>query len=274
MPAAGPQSVPADPSLPNGSGRNATSTTGGVGARTVDGDPPIVGVDDAEIDLPASGRRGPTGTAASLLERPVLSVAVVAISTAMAVMAAAAGSAAWQDRSGPPVEDLLPIVAPVVPIPTTTPMVIPVDHIVHIAGAVQQPGVVRVPEGSRVIDALDAAGGAATNADLDRLNLAAPVADGQRVHVPLIGQDSPTVVNPVGSEPSTSGPAEPSIVSLNIASARELETLTGVGPATAAAILDFRDRNGPFTSVDGLLDVPGIGPAKLEAMRSRIAIDP
>jgi len=204
----------------------------------------------------------------------VLAVVAVAISTAFAVMGTALGVSAWQQRSGPPVEELLPIVAPVAPVPTATPIVVPVDLLVHIAGAVEDPGVVQVAEGSRVVDALDAAGGPAAEADLDRLNLAAPVVDGQRVHVPIVGEDSPTVVNGDGGTGQASAAPTPGPVPLNTATAAELETLNGVGPATAAAILDFRDRNGPFATVDGLLDVPGIGPAKLENLRSQVAVSP
>lgn len=189
-------------------------------------------------------------------------------------MGAAIGVSAWQQRSGPPVEELLPIVAPVAPLPTATPVVVPVDHFVHIAGAVRDPGVVRVAEGSRVIDALDAAGGPAADADLDRLNLAAPVSDGQRVHVPIVGGESPAVINadPAVNDAAARSAARP--VEVNSATTAELETLNGVGPATAAAILDFRERNGPFATLDGLLDVPGIGPAKLEGLRSQVVVNP
>jgi len=209
-----------------------------------------------------------------LIERPVLAVVAVAVSTALAVMGTAIGVSAWQQRSGPPVEELLPIVAPVAPIPTATPIVVPVDHLVHIAGAVRDPGVVQVPEGSRVVDALEAAGGPAADADLDRLNLAAPVADGERVHVPIVGEESPSVVNGSGVGTAGSAAPTPGPVELNSATATELETLNGVGPATASAILDFRDRNGPFATVDALLDVPGIGPAKLENLRSQVVVNP
>lgn len=258
MPAAGPRSVPADPAVPVAVGRNAIS----VGVHSSD-----------ELEVSPSEAPKPRSVA-WLAERPVLAVVAVAISTAAAVMVASAGLSAWQDRSGPPVEDLLPIVSPVVPIPTATVVVVPVDHIVHVAGAVRSPGVVRVPEGSRVIDALDAAGGPAADADLDRLNLAAMIVDGERVHVPLVGEEPPSVINSGSSQAPGATDATRGPVEINIATGPELESLNGVGPATAAAILDFRDRNGPFVTIDDLLDVPGIGPAKLEGLRSQVTVGP
>jgi competence protein ComEA len=119
--------------------------------------------------------------------------------------------------------------------------------------------------------AIDAAGGATTVADLDGLNLAAPVVDGQRIYVPIAGEVDPVAVpsGPVaGGDPSA--PDAP--IDLNRAGIADLETLPGIGPATAAAIVDDRDRNGPFASVDDLDRVPGIGPAKLGALRDLVTV--
>lgn len=146
--------------------------------------------------------------------------------------------------------------------------------VVHVAGAVVKPGLVRLPAGARVADAVDAAGGLRPDADLDRLNLAALLADGQRVWVPVVGQDAPPEVGP-GGGPGGAGAAgngAPAIVDLNTATATELESLPGVGPATAQAILDQRRRVGRFRSVDDLLDVRGIGPSKLAALRDRVRV--
>jgi competence protein ComEA len=145
---------------------------------------------------------------------------------------------------------------------------------VHVAGAVVRPGLVRLPAGARVADAVDAAGGLRPDADLDRLNLAAPLTDGQRVWVPIVGQDAPPEVDPSGGSGGGSGAGGgvPAIVDLNTASATELESLPGIGPATAQAILDQRHRVGRFRSVDDLLDVRGIGPSKLAALRDRVRV--
>lgn len=147
---------------------------------------------------------------------------------------------------------------------------------VHVAGAVAAPGVVTLPAGSRVVDAVGAAGGLRPDADSDRVNLAAPLGDGQRVVVPVVGQPAPEeLATPAASgaggvsgSGSPAGPAGP--VDLNRATASELDELPGVGPATAAAIIDHRTRSGPFRSVDDLIEVRGIGEAKLEALRDLV----
>jgi competence protein ComEA len=154
----------------------------------------------------------------------------------------------------------------------------PSGIVVHAAGAVVQPGLYRLPKDARVADLLEAAGGATLETDLDRLNLAAPLADGQRVYVPRHGEAAVPAVGPesgggagaAGSGTASSAPAGP--LDLNGATAEQLDTLPGVGPATAAAIVSHRERNGPFASVDGLLDVRGIGPAKLEALRDLVSV--
>jgi competence protein ComEA len=138
--------------------------------------------------------------------------------------------------------------------------------VVHVAGAVEQPGVYELTVGARVRDAVVAAGGPTPEADWDALNLAAVVADASRVYVPAIGEDvvATVVPSPVGD------PAPPGLVDVNHADAALLETLPGVGPATAAAIITERERNGPFLGVDDLDRVPGIGPAKLAAIRDLV----
>jgi competence protein ComEA len=151
---------------------------------------------------------------------------------------------------------------------------------VHAAGQVAAPGVYSVPAGSRVADLVTAAGGLLPEADVDRLNLAARVVDGTRVYIPRKGESPPTeapVGDPGGAADAGSGagsaggaPAGP--VDLNTATAAQLDTLPGVGPATANAILTYRTRNGRFKSVTELLEVPGIGPAKLEAIRPLVVV--
>lgn len=139
------------------------------------------------------------------------------------------------------------------------------EVVVHVAGAVTAPGVYRLPTGSRVVDAVQSAGGLTADAQPDAVNLAALLGDGERVYVPRVGE-----VVPVVSLAATGSTAPPGPIDINRASADELDALPGVGPATAAAIVAFRDQHGPFGSVDDLADVRGIGPAKLEALRGLV----
>jgi len=135
---------------------------------------------------------------------------------------------------------------------------------VHAAGAVMAPGVVEVPAGSRVTDVVAAAGGAAADADLNGVNLAAPVADGERVYVPRHGE---VVTGPAVAGTSKGDRDDNVIVNINEANETQLESLPGVGPATAKAIVDYRNQHGRFRSVDDLLNVRGIGPSKLEQIK-------
>jgi competence protein ComEA len=145
--------------------------------------------------------------------------------------------------------------------------------LVHVVGAVQRPGVVEVRAGARVADAIDAAGGAKPSADLQRLNLAAPVSDGARVAVPAVGEGAPpldpsTITGaPTSGAGTTEGP-----INLNTATEGQLDELPGVGPATAAAIVSDREANGPFATVDDLARVRGIGEAKLAALRDLVTV--
>lgn len=140
---------------------------------------------------------------------------------------------------------------------------------VHVAGAVRSPGVYSLPAGSRAIDGVQAAGGMSADADPDRVNLAAVLSDGQRLYVPKAGEADPLGASPANVD-GTSLPVGP--IDLNTATAEELETLPGVGPATAAAIVAYRDRHGPFASVDELGEVSGIGPSKLAAIRDLVTV--
>ena len=136
---------------------------------------------------------------------------------------------------------------------------------VHVAGAVAHPGVYRLRRGERVDDAVRRAGGPARRADLSAVNLAAVVEDGRQVLVPARA--------PAGSVSGTTSPgATPAKVNLNTATPEQLDTLAGVGPATAAKILAFREQHGGFGSVDELGDVPGIGEVRLEALRDLVTV--
>ena len=141
--------------------------------------------------------------------------------------------------------------------------------LVHVVGAVRRPGVYRLPASARGLDALRVAGGAARRADLAGLNLAAPLSDGQQVVVPLQGQTPAPTSGAAAARPGKgSSPQGP--VHLSTADAAALDALPGVGPATAARIIAWREGHGAFRSVDDLLEVPGIGPAKLEALRDQV----
>ena len=145
------------------------------------------------------------------------------------------------------------------------------EVLVHAAGAVGRPGVYKVRAGGRVSDVLDAAGGPAADAEVDQLNLAAKVADGERIYVPRRGEVPPPA--PVASgPPAAAGAPAGGVVDLNTATLEQLESLPGVGPAIAQAILDHRRQHGRFKSVQELLDVRGIGEAKLAALRPRVRV--
>ncbi len=134
--------------------------------------------------------------------------------------------------------------------------------VVDVAGAVRRPGLVRLPKGARVSDAVARAGGLTAHAERDAVNLAAPVSDGQQVLVPARG--SPGSGAPGGAG-AASGP-----VSLSSATAEQLDTLPGIGPVTAQKIIDYRAQHGSFTSVDGLDAIPGIGPARIAELQGLV----
>jgi competence protein ComEA len=189
-------------------------------------------------------------------------VALVTVA-AIALLAGGVVAAVWVLRTPPPSESLIPqaAAAAVSSIPSA-----PSEGtlMVQAAGAVLSPGVYRVPTDARVIDVIDAAGGLAPGADADRLALAAKVSDGERVYVPRVGEALPSA--PTGAaEPA--GPLD-----LNTASESDLDALPGVGPATAKAIVTYRESHGPFTSVDQLLEVRGIGPAKLDQLADLVRV--
>ncbi len=135
--------------------------------------------------------------------------------------------------------------------------------VVHVSGPVARPGVVVLPADSRVADAVAAAGGALGSADLELLNLAATVADGQQVIVPRSGAPG---------QPTATPAPDGGLVDLNQADVAELEELPGVGPVLAERIVAHREANGPFGSIEDLLDVPGIGEARLATLRDAAVV--
>jgi competence protein ComEA len=139
---------------------------------------------------------------------------------------------------------------------------------VHVVGRVASPGLVQLPAGSRVAEAIAAAGGALPDADLAAVNLAAVVQDGTQVHVPAPGE-APGEASVAAADPGGSGPAT---VDVNAASAADLEALPGIGPVLAERVVAWRTEHGPFRDVDGLLDVPGIGPSVLAQIRDLVRV--
>jgi competence protein ComEA len=134
------------------------------------------------------------------------------------------------------------------------------DLVVDVTGAVRRPGVYRMPAGSRVNDAVARAGGPSAKAELEAVNLAARLADGQQVVVP---ERLPTGV-------ASAATAEDGPISLGTATVEQLEEIDGIGPVTAGDIVEFRDEHGGLSSVDQLDQVPRIGPATMEALRERL----
>jgi len=237
--------------------------------------PPETGVDGSAL---ADRLDAVIGALDRLRDRPVASTLVALTLTAL-------GALAWYSaQPGPtvPVEARIPYATTSASdvAATQTPAQGPsadqdeaTELLVHVAGAVERPGIVTLEPGARIGDAVTAAGGPTSDADVHQLNLAAPVVDGLQVRVPVSGE----VVPPGGIPPQTetgggTGPGAVSIVDVNSATEAELEALPGIGPALASAIVEWRARNGPFSTPDDLLDVPGIGPAKLDGLVDHIVL--
>lgn len=184
--------------------------------------------------------------------RSVLEVGLITV-TAMSIAAFVVYIAV--DRFNPPA----------ISITTLTPESIAVE----VSGAVATPGVVTVPDGARLIDVVNAAGGLLDTADLSRINLAGRVRDGDRVVIPALLVDSTIDVDASSASPV---PANNGLVNLNTATIEELDTLPGIGPAIAQRIIDFREFYGPFTSIDQLAQVEGISPAMVERLRPLVTV--
>lgn len=198
---------------------------------------------------------------------PAVALAVVAV--------VVLGFVGWRlaHDARPPIEDTIPLAAPVAVASTESAPPASstgsTEAVVHVAGAVRRPGLVTGESGWRVADAISAAGGATGDADTDRINLARPITDGERIFVPVVGEPIPAV-DGSAPDPDGLGPAPP--IDLNTATAVELEQLPGVGPATASAIVEHRENSGLFGAVDALVAVRGIGPATLERLRPHVTV--
>ena len=205
-----------------------------------------------------------------ILSRPKWQQLAVAVGVPLLVLTGVALLLLRPTGPAPSLDQLPTIETLPAPSPSTevVPTPAPAPLIVHVAGAVLVPGVYELDTTARTVDAIEAAGGASTDADLDRVNLAAPAVDGQRIYVPLVGEADPGMVSAtVGTGAQERGP-----VDLNVADADTLDTLPGIGPTTALAIVAHRQEHGPFATVDDLVAVPGIGPAKLAALRDFVLV--
>ncbi|WP_432479652.1 helix-hairpin-helix domain-containing protein [Nocardioides sp. GXQ0305] len=238
-------------------------------------DPPLVPTPGRH----AARRRG--STADGLVPEPLrgrvaLGPAQVAV-VAVLVAAGLAVTAWWVVRSDP---------APVAPVAPTAPasgsvLATPSDDAtptaggdgapvtVDVAGKVRRPGIAVLDAGARVVDALEAAGGARPGVDLSGLNLARLLVDGEQI---LVGVAAPAAAPPVSASPGDPAATGGPLVNINTAGLAELETLPEVGPVTAQAIITWRDENGGYTAVDELLEVDGIGEATLEAMAPFVTV--
>ena len=167
----------------------------------------------------------------------------------------------------------------------TNPELLMANITVYVSGEVVKPGVYVLLATSRIIDALQAAGGPTSAADLVVVNLAAPLVDATQVFIPRIGStpratlprphagiNLPTTGTSGGVSVGGGATSATGIVDINSATLSDLDALPGVGPSTAQAIIDYRIANGPYASVDDLLNVRGIGPSKLAAMRARVRV--
>lgn len=144
----------------------------------------------------------------------------------------------------------------------------PKDIVVHISGRVQSPGVVTLPKGSRVNHAIEKAGGALKEADLDKLNLASVLNDGEKIYVPKIGE----CIQESNSGQAYNSTATRTRININTASIKELDQIPGVGPSTAQKIIDYRNSKSPFKKIEDIKNVSGIGEKKYENIKNYITI--
>ena len=214
--------------------------------------------------------------------------AVIAIAVLAALAGALALSAAFLLARGSddnaPIEIVLPTTPPSPEQPPSTGNLAisrgvagqPIK--VYITGAVQSPGVYELRRGDRVFDAVTAAGGVGQGADLEAINLAALVKDEGYYHMPRLGEtprpEVAAAVAEANAPAEDSGRPQGGLVNLNTADAELLGSLPGIGPARARAIIDHRAHNGPFKSVDGILNVQGIGEGIYENLRDLVTVDP
>ncbi len=193
---------------------------------------------------------------------------MLSLVAALAAVVAAVG--VWRERPVPEPAPVLPLVTAAAPKAPSAPPSPDAAHelVVSVAGRVVRPGLVRLPDGTRVADALAAVGGSLPGTDLMGLNIARRLSDGEQL---LVGV-APPPGQPVDGAPSNNAPVTPGKVDLNAATLEQLDGLPGIGRVTAQRILDWRDAHGRFTSVDQLREVSGIGPARLAQLKDRVRV--
>ena len=144
------------------------------------------------------------------------------------------------------------------------------EIVVHITGSIQNPGIVTIPEGSRIIDVISSAGGVTPDADFSKINLAYIVSDAQKIYIPSVN-DNFNESNYISDLPGENVLEDSSTsININTASQSELETLPGVGPSTALKIIDYRSKNGNFKKIEDIMNVPGIGESKFNNLKDYI----
>jgi competence protein ComEA len=163
------------------------------------------------------------------------------------------------------------------PAPTLAPIA------VDVTGAVVRPGLYKFPEGSRIQDAIDAAGGLLADAETTTINLAARLEDGQQLNIPYKDGAAPAAATEVPvfsfsspdgttSEPTQGPSSDAELININTATVEQLDTLPGIGPTTAQKIIDYRTTNGPFGTIEDILNVSGIGPATFDEIKNLITV--
>jgi competence protein ComEA len=208
---------------------------------------------------------------------------LIGVVAAVIILGAGYGLATLRQRAQPAPIEIIPPQAtatiPPSPTPEPTPTVGPLR--VYVSGAVAHPAVYTLPPGSIIDDAVRAAGGFAVDADTVAVNLAQPVTDGMQIYVPTLSEAEPTpppVSLPPGATATAAGRmggiTADGLIDINAATQTDLEMLPGIGPATAADIIAYREANGPFATIEAIMDVPGIGEGKFEAIRDLITVGP
>ena len=208
---------------------------------------------------------------------------IAIIGAGILLIGAGFGLAILRQNTRPVPIEIVPPEATLAPTQAVAPTAAATTGLIHVyvSGAVARPAVYELPPGSLIDDAVRAAGGFAAEADTAAVNLAQAAADGMQVHVPVLGELSttpPPVSLPAGAEATTAvrmgGITIGGLININTATQADLEILPGIGPSTAANIIAHREANGPFATIEAIMDVPGIGEGKFEAMRELITVGP
>jgi competence protein ComEA len=186
----------------------------------------------------------------------------------VAILVFAIGALLWNQEDLPMQNSSLPTYQQPVPTKTIEAKKKPQVATIDVKGAVKKPGIYKLTVPVRLYQVLEAAGGASDLADVNRINLAKVIADGSMIYIPKKGEQIPTEASPIQSNTKT----EESKINLNTATLEELETLDGLGPTKAKAIIQYRGEHGGFRSVDELLQVSGIGERTLEKIKEKLYI--